>query len=150
MSGVVGEWFAVRCLFASGWPPKEEGTDYEERITLWRAGSLSQAIEMAEVEAREYAAAISDGPDTYLGLAQAYHLADELGSGAEVFSLIRHSDLEPDEYLSTFFDTGTSSSNTSQATRTRGRCYRSRVTLGKGECLPAASGLQQPALSSGP
>ena len=99
--------FAVRCIFASGWPPRqEESTNYEERVTLWRAASLDEAIARAEVEAREYAATIEDSSDSYLGLAQAYMLVDEPGDGAEVFSLVRRSDLPADEYLDTFFDTG--------------------------------------------
>ena len=58
------------------------------------------------MEAREYAATIPEAPDTYLGLAQAYRLVDEPGHGAEVFSLIRRSDLPGDDYLNAFFDTG--------------------------------------------
>lgn len=100
------EWFAVRCVFASGWPVQAVGTNYEERVTLWRAASLDAAIERAETEAREYAAGIADSPDTYLGLAQAYRLVDQPVDGAEVFSLIRRSDLPHDEYLDAFFDTG--------------------------------------------
>jgi hypothetical protein len=42
----------------------------------------------------------------YLGLAQAYRLADDVGHGAEVYSLIRDSDLEPEAYLDAYFDTG--------------------------------------------
>jgi pentatricopeptide repeat protein len=40
------------------------------------------------------------------GLAQAYALSDDLGDGAEVFSLMRDSDLGPDDYLDAFFSTG--------------------------------------------
>ncbi|MEU4330407.1 hypothetical protein [Nonomuraea dietziae] len=95
------EWYAVRCLFH--W--KEPHDSYEERITIWRATSLAEAIELAEQEAAEYGEA---GPCDYLNLAQAYHLGDEaIQSGAEVFSLLRDSDLEPKAYLDTFFDTGT-------------------------------------------
>jgi hypothetical protein len=42
----------------------------------------------------------------YTGLAQAYKLFDPPVDGAEVFSLIRDSQLAPDDYLNTFFDTG--------------------------------------------
>ncbi|MCU1601431.1 MAG: hypothetical protein JWO22_2140, partial [Frankiales bacterium] len=45
--------------------------------------------------------------DEYLELAQAFELFDDPGHGAEVFSLMRTSRLEPDAYLDTFFDTGT-------------------------------------------
>lgn len=99
-------WFGVRCVFAVGWPPEAEGRSYEERVTLWRAASLEEAIGLAEGEAREYAATINDSPDTYLGLAQAYRMLDEPGHGAEVFSLVRDSGLGHEDYLDAFFDTG--------------------------------------------
>ena len=76
---------------------------YEERITVWRATSLTDAIARGESDAAEYATDI-DGE--YVGLAQAYHLTNDLGDGAEVFSLIRDSPLDPDAYVDRFFDTG--------------------------------------------
>ena len=43
----------------------------------------------------------------YLDFAQGYLLSDHPAQpGAEVFSLYRDSDLTPDEYLNTYFDTG--------------------------------------------
>jgi hypothetical protein len=100
-------WYSVRCVFAVGWPPEAIGETYEERITIWRASSAEEAIERAEAEALQYAAAIGDSPSTYIGLAQSFRLSDELADGAEVFSLMRDSKLEPEEYLDTFFDVGT-------------------------------------------
>ena len=70
---------------------------------MWRATSFDEAVALAEVEATEYADQVGG---SYLGLAQAYRLADELGHGAEVFSLIRDSDLPPEAYMTAFFDTG--------------------------------------------
>jgi hypothetical protein len=99
-------WYAVRCIFRCGWPPKFAGRAYEERITLWRAESFDQAIERAEAEAREYAVSIIDAPDAYLSLAQAYRLSDVPADGAEVFSLVRVSKRKPKAYLERFFDTG--------------------------------------------
>jgi hypothetical protein len=96
------EWFGVRCVFAwSDW----EGKPYEERITLWRARSLDHAIELAEQEAEGYAVEIGA---QYLHLSQAYAITgeSEIGSGTEVFSLLRDSDLAPDEYINAFFETG--------------------------------------------
>jgi hypothetical protein len=96
------EWFGVRCVFVwSGW----EGRPFEERITLWRSRSLGHAIELAEREAEEYA---EENGLEYLRFSQAYAIAagSEIGSGTEVFSLLRDSDLVPDEYLGTFFSTG--------------------------------------------
>lgn len=103
-------WFAVRCLFRSNWPPPAKPFDghcYEERITLWQAGSAQEAITKAEAEALDYAAVIEEAPSEYLGLAQSYALYDSPDhEGAEVFSLIRDSNLDPDSYIDTFFSTG--------------------------------------------
>ena len=43
--------FAVQCLFRCGWPPADTADAshrYEERITLWRAGTIDEAIAKAE------------------------------------------------------------------------------------------------------
>jgi hypothetical protein len=95
-------WYAVRSVFRS---PGEAESAYEERITLWQAGSLEQALEKAGAEAEEYAEFIGA---TYLSdFGQAYHLADAPPrDGAEVFSLIRDSALPPKPYIDRFFSTG--------------------------------------------
>lgn len=96
-------WYSVRCVFQL---LGEEGKPYEERITLWWATSFAGAIELAENEAAEYVRALDVA---YLGIAQSYYLGDgvdEIVAGTEVFSLVRGSDLPPDEYVDTFFDTG--------------------------------------------
>ena len=98
------EWYAVRCVFQH--QPRHDMTKrclYEERITIWRAKSFGEAIEKAELEAKEYAE-----PDSkYLGLAQGYNLFGKtLKSGAEVFSLMRDSNYSPKKYLDTYFDNG--------------------------------------------
>ncbi len=77
---------------------------YDERVTLWRATGFSEAIRVAESEATDYARGFESV--TYAGLAQAYRLDDTPGHGAEVFSLMRESELSSDEYLTAFFDTG--------------------------------------------
>ena len=103
-------WFAVRCLYRMGWPPADasfDGNRYEERITLWRANSSDEAIAKAEAEAEAYAAVIEEAPSEYLGLGQSYALADSATEdGAEVFSLIRDSNLDAERYIDTFFETG--------------------------------------------
>lgn len=90
-------WFGVRCVFRHG-----EGT-YEERIVTVLAPSAEAAIEKAEEDAAEYAEMLGA---PYLGLAQSYEIADDPGDGAEVFSLMRDSELDDEAYLDTFFDTG--------------------------------------------
>lgn len=94
-------WFGVRtiCRFCRG-----PVTTYEERLTLWQAADLDAAIALAEGEAEAYAADL-DGC-VFAGLAQAYQLGGPPGHGAEVFSLMRDSDLATGEYLDAFFDTG--------------------------------------------
>jgi hypothetical protein len=92
-------WFSVRCLF------RHLPASYEERITLWRAGTPDEAVTLAEADARDYAKGL-EGAE-YLGLAQAFHLFEaQVGDGTEIFSLVRDSDLAPDDYLDAFFDTG--------------------------------------------
>ena len=76
---------------------------YEERITLWQAENIDQAIELAENEAAEY----SDEFCVFLGFSQAYAMFESFqANGIEVFSLLRESDMEPEQYLSSFFDSG--------------------------------------------
>ena len=98
-------WYSVRCVFGVGPRSETGGATYEERITLWRASSAEKAIARAEAEALQYATALKGC--TYLGLAQSYQLADEVRDGAEVFSLMRDSELEPKEYLDVFLGVGT-------------------------------------------
>ena len=89
------DWFAVRHVI-------KNRDAYEERSTLWRATSAEDAIAKAEAEAAEYV-----WEDlTVLPLFQSYRLADKPEDASEVFSLIRHSPLPPDEYLDAFFSTG--------------------------------------------
>src|SRR5882762_8972194 len=96
--------FSVRCIFR--WEPRADQRRkhlYEERITLWVASDIDEAIALAEEEARTYAS----GGDEYLGYCQAYALFESIEkSGVEVFSLLRESDLDPKEYVDAFFDTG--------------------------------------------
>ena len=108
--GGPGDWYAVRCVFvsredrSSGSRRLEPGeAAYEERITLWQAASAEAAIALAEAEAEEYADIVECD---YTGLAQSYLCEDAPAQGVEVFSLIRRSRLEPDDYLDRHFDTG--------------------------------------------
>lgn len=102
MTGMeISGWFGVRCIFRTA---ADHGDFYyEERVTVWPAPDATEAIRLAEEEAQQYA---SDIDAEYLGFAQSYAMADDLGAGAEVYSLIRTSDLQPTDYLTTYFDTG--------------------------------------------
>lgn len=96
--------YSVRCIFR--WGPRQDQKAkhlYEERITLWQAKSIDHAIELAEQEAEVYASEDME----FLGYSQAYALfAPVTANGIEVFSLLRESDLDPDNYIDTYFDTG--------------------------------------------
>lgn len=91
---------------------REKKHVYEERLTMWNASSLGEALELAEKEEKEYighSTSVKEGMMS-LGLYQAYwsHVDIDLKiQGMEVFSLLRESDLKPDAYLDAFFDTGT-------------------------------------------
>jgi hypothetical protein len=91
-------WFSTRCVFRHLDPAM-----FEERITVWQAADVDEAIELAEAEAEEYA---QDNEIEFNGFVQAYSMFDQLEPGAEVFSLGRVSDLSEDDYLTRFFDTG--------------------------------------------
>ena len=104
------EWYGVRCVFRQPnnqpWGPhdlREGESAYEERITVWQADSADRAIELAEEDAHLYEEALLV---EYLGIAQSYRLPDNPDQGAEVFSLVRKSNLESGPYLDAFFDTG--------------------------------------------
>jgi hypothetical protein len=96
-------WYSVRCVFINRSPGRAHYI-YEERITVWHAPSPEVAIAKAEEEAAEYVEIFDN--DAYIGMAQSFWMFDELSDGAEVFSLMCDSTLEPDDYLKTFFSTG--------------------------------------------
>ncbi|MFG2816009.1 hypothetical protein [Streptomyces sp. NPDC048410] len=92
-------WYGVRCVFRH----RPLGV-YEERVTLWTAHSLDEAIGRAETEAREYCDML-EGVE-YANFAEAFRIGDVPGEGVEVFSLMRESELPPGEYVQRFFATG--------------------------------------------
>ncbi len=77
-----------------------------------RADSDDAAIAKAEQYSKEYECETT----LYTGYAMAFNIFDEdgptFGPGVEVFSLIRHSDLDVDAYLDRFHDTGNECSRT--------------------------------------
>ena len=99
------KWYSVRCIFHH--PTRNKKKDeylYEERILLWQANDLDQAIEMAEEEAKLYE---KNANCIYIGLAQGYHTyIVKPESGSEVFSLMREDESPPADYLDFYFDTG--------------------------------------------
>jgi hypothetical protein len=99
-------WYAAKCVFLhKGFPVKPGSHVYEERILLVRAGSWEQAMDKATREAAEYV----KGIDAQLvQVVDVYHLYEtEIGDGAEVYSLMRTTPLEPPEFVRHYFLDGT-------------------------------------------
>lgn len=116
-------WFAVRHIIEAG-PVDQAGVhSYEERITIWRAAKFDAAYALALGEAQLAASYLKEG--AVLDLFHVFRLFDDpsygantpsetsneasaftAAHGAEVFSLIRDSELSPRDYLDQFFDTG--------------------------------------------
>jgi hypothetical protein len=75
-------------------------------VLIVRAKSFADAVHQAEQYSKDY----EHETTRYLGYAMAFHIFDEdgpcLGPGVEVFSLMRESDLNDDDYLDRFHDTG--------------------------------------------
>jgi hypothetical protein len=93
----MSDWYAVRHIV-------KNGCAFEERVTLWFAASFDEAMDRARAEAEQYVS-LDDGWEL-LELFQAYRTSDVPQNGAEVFSLIRESDLAASEYIDRFFATG--------------------------------------------
>ena len=96
--------FGVRSVYQHAINESELKFSYEERVILIRTDSFESAISLAESEAQDY---IQDSKAIVLDYFNAFEIiADKIDSGAEVYSLIRDSNLEPEKYLDTFFETG--------------------------------------------
>ncbi|MGW2303283.1 hypothetical protein [Streptomyces sp. NPDC001809] len=90
-------WYGVRTFHRwVSW----ENSPYEERVVLFRARSLDEAVELGEREAAEYA---GEGGFEVLDLVQAYRITDDadegVGAGTEVFSLLHAPDLPTGGFL---------------------------------------------------
>ena len=95
------DWFGARTVYY--W---REEQAYEERVTLWRADTLADALDLAEAEARDYGSSNIE----FLNFMQGYATTQDgaqIEPSFEAFSLIRPSKLDADSYLNAFFDTGT-------------------------------------------
>ena len=93
-------WYAVRHFV-------RDVDSYEERVTVWRCDSFDEAFKLAESEALEYLALWNEGTDVeLLDTFQGFELGEPPDHGREVFSLIRHSGLNKDEYVRRFFESG--------------------------------------------
>jgi hypothetical protein len=97
-------WYGVRLIYRMTGCTKPA---YEERILIIRADGADAAILRAERLSRD---SYESDTTVYTGYAMAFHILDEdggsLGDGVEVFSLIRGSGLDVNDYLDRFHDTG--------------------------------------------
>lgn len=95
------EWYSAKCVF------RHLETDirrqmYEERIILLKADSFDEAFSKAASEAEKYCTE-SDNCQ-YTGFADIFRLYEEkIGDKSEIFSVMRTSDLETDNYLERFY-----------------------------------------------
>jgi hypothetical protein len=78
---------------------------FEERMVILQADSRESAIATAEKEANDYADQFDNV--NFAGYIDIFELAiTEITVGAEFYSLIRRSNLDIDEYIDRFYDTG--------------------------------------------
>lgn len=95
-------WYGIRSVVEH---PAKGGHLYEERVVLFDATNEAAAFKLAEDEAADYCSYLEGAKS--LGLYQLYVMDDEpIASGAEVFSLMRTTQLKPSAYLDNFSTTG--------------------------------------------
>ncbi|WP_203831759.1 DUF4288 domain-containing protein, partial [Catellatospora citrea] len=107
-------WYSARTFYRwQTW----ENRPFEERVVLFRATSLDEAIELAERESAEYA---REGEHEVLDMVQAYRISDmfsdgdeEMGAGTEVFSKLHALDLPANAFLDRY-DSGPAHTQTSE------------------------------------
>jgi hypothetical protein len=76
---------------------------YEERVVVFLAEDFGNALAKAEVEAARYAAQFEDVED--LGYFTVYDMTEEsIRDGTEVFSLMRDSQMPPQDFLDRYHD----------------------------------------------
>ncbi|MFJ8660388.1 DUF4288 domain-containing protein [Streptomyces sp. NPDC093795] len=92
-------WYSARTFYRwLTW----ENRPYEERVVLFRARSLEEAIELAERESAEYT---EENDLEVFDFVQAYRIADgdeEVVAGTEVFSKLHALDLPAEEFLNRY------------------------------------------------
>jgi hypothetical protein len=99
-------WYAVKCLFLHKDLKRRNGkNNFEERILLVKALSFEEAIAKAENEAADYCKVLENVE--YLNFCNAFHLFESrIKDKTEVYSLITASDLNKEEYIEKYHDTG--------------------------------------------
>lgn len=99
------EWYSAKAAFKHLDLFEPGDVHYEERVVLLLANSLGHAIERGEEEAAGYVAAVGDAE--YTGFISVYKLGEqEIGDRSEIYSLMRKTDMETDDFLDRYHDDG--------------------------------------------
>ncbi len=103
-------WFTAKCIFRHQALSKDDLINtYEERIIIIESESFDWAIVKAENEAKKYAAI--EKKCEYINFIDCYKLGkNDFKDKSEIYSLMRSSSLDPDEYISRYYHDGTESS----------------------------------------
>ncbi|HKX29804.1 MAG TPA: DUF4288 domain-containing protein [Blastocatellia bacterium] len=95
-------WYAARCVFQHLATERGPRQLYEERIVLLKAQSFDEAIQRAEKEAADYCRELEGC--IYTDYVDVFHLFEaKIGDGTEIYSIMRRSDLQPEEYLDQYY-----------------------------------------------
>lgn len=99
-------WFGAKCLFVHNNLSKEEDIIiYEERVIVVRANDSDWAIKKVEKKAKEYAQ--NENECEYLNFIDCFIIEnDKISDFTEVYSIMRKSNLEADEFISQYYDDG--------------------------------------------
>lgn len=99
-------WYSAKCIIKHLDLLEPGDVHYEERVVLLWADSLDHAIERGEEEAAEYVASIGDAE--YAGFVSVFRIGEEpIGDRCEVYSLMRKTSMETDDFLDRYHDDGT-------------------------------------------
>ena len=94
----------MRSIYRSASTDSNMRYSYEERTVLFHEVAFENAIAKARKEAEDY---IQDSEMITTDYFSAFEIyTDGFESGTEVFSLIRDSDMENNDYVNSFYDTG--------------------------------------------
>ena len=100
------EWYAVKALFRWYFKSNGKTVNVEERLVIFLAQSLDQALDLAEVEASAYCS--EDETANYriepMGWWSAYCIGDKaIVPGTELYSRLVSTNLPSDSYLRRYY-----------------------------------------------
>jgi len=96
------EWYGAKSLYSHVVAGTKKKV-YEERVVVLRAKNAEEAIDLAEEEARKYAASLKNV--RYMNYVMVYVMTETvIRPGIEVFSLMRQMDLKPRTFMARYHD----------------------------------------------